>query len=75
MQSRIMSFVESWVNIIVGFSINFIANLVFFPMFGWSITVVENLTLGVIYTAISLVRSYVLRRLFNKITLKQITEI
>lgn len=64
-QSRRGSLLESLVNILVGYSINFTANLLIFPLFGWHISARENLTLGVIYTGISLVRSYGLRRLFN----------
>ena len=64
-QTRRGSLLESLVNILVGYSINFTANLLIFPLFGWHISARENLTLGVIYTGISLVRSYGLRRLFN----------
>jgi len=65
-QSRRRSLLESFVNILVGYSINFTANLLIFPIFGWHISTRENLTLGVIYTGISLVRSYGLRRFFNR---------
>ena len=65
-QSRRRSLLESFVNILVGYSINFTANLLIFPIFGWHISARENLTLGVIYTGISLVRSYGLRRFFNR---------
>lgn len=64
-QTRRGSLLESFVNLLVGYSINFTANLLIFPLFGWHISARENLTLGVIYTGISLVRSYGLRRLFN----------
>ena len=65
-QTRRRSLLESFVNILVGYSINFTANLLIFPIFGWHISTRENLTLGVIYTGISLVRSYGLRRFFNR---------
>lgn len=64
-QSRRGSLHESLVNIAVGYSINYVANMLIFPHFGWNISTRENLTLGVIYTGISLVRSYGLRRFFN----------
>lgn len=60
-----MSFVESWANIVVGFTINYVANLLIFPLFGMHISLAANFLMGLIYTAISLVRSYVLRRSFN----------
>lgn len=65
-QTRRRSLLESLVNILVGYFINFTANLLIFPIFGWHISTRENLTLGVIYTGISLVRSYGLRRFFNR---------
>jgi hypothetical protein len=65
-QSRKGSLVESIANIAIGYSINFTANLLVFPLFGWHVSVKQNLALGVIYTAISLARSYALRRYFNK---------
>jgi len=64
-QSRLSSFYEACLNILIGFSINFVANLLIFPHFGWSITLSDNFLIGCIYTVISLVRSYVIRRWFN----------
>ena len=64
-QSRLSSFIEAVINIIIGFSINFTANWLVFPLFGWQISVTENLLLGAVYTLISLIRSYSIRRWFN----------
>lgn len=65
MQSKIQSFIEAWVNVAIGFGINFLANMFIFPLFGWNISVADNLLLGLIYTAISIARSYCIRRWFN----------
>lgn len=65
-QTRRGSLLESLANIAVGYSINYVANMLIFPLFGWNLSTRENLTLGVIYTAISLARSYTLRRIFNR---------
>jgi hypothetical protein len=64
-QTKIGSFAEAWANILVGFSVNYTANLLIFPLFGFHISLEANFLMGLIYTAISLVRSYVLRRYFN----------
>lgn len=67
-QSRLGSFVEAWANIIIGFAINFTANLIILPMFGFSdLTARVAFEIGLVFTVISLARSYVLRRLFNRI--------
>jgi len=64
-QTKLGSFIEAWVNVAIGFGINYIANLLIFPLFGFHITLLENLYMGLIYTVISVVRSYCIRRWFN----------
>lgn len=66
MQTRLGSIVEAWANIAVGFSINFAANMLILPLFGFkSLTLGKNFEIGLLYTLISLARSYILRRWFN----------
>jgi len=65
MQTKLGSLAESAANIAVGFTINYVANLLIFPLFGMHISPGANFIMGLIYTAISLARSYVLRRWFN----------
>ena len=67
MQSRLGSILEAWANILVGFGINWTANMLVFPLFGFNITAGQAFHVGLIFTAISLVRSYALRRIFNRI--------
>lgn len=64
-QTRLGSLIETMVNIAIGFTINYFANLLIFPLFGFHITPGANFTLGVIYTVISVIRSYCIRRWFN----------
>lgn len=64
-QTRLGSLIEVCINIAIGFTINFVMNLTLFPLFGWHITVTENLLLGVIYTVVSVIRGYVIRRWFE----------
>jgi hypothetical protein len=65
-QSRTQSIIETATNILVGYWINFAANLIVLPLFGFHISVRDNLGIGLIYTVISIVRGYVLRRTFNR---------
>lgn len=65
-QSPRSAIIEAWVNLCLGFSINFAANLLLLPMVGAAFTMGENFWLGCIYTAISIVRQYVIRRWFNE---------
>lgn len=65
-QSRVGSLIEAWVNVLIGFWINFFANLIILPMFGFTtLTVGTNFVIGLLYTVISVARSYVIRRWFN----------
>ena len=64
-QTRIGGFVEATANITVGFAINWYANMIVLPWFGYDVTAGDALGIGLVFTAISLARSYVLRRWFN----------
>lgn len=64
-QSRLGSLIEALANIAIGFGINLVANLIVLPRFGYQVTVGDAFGIGVVFTAISIVRSYVIRRWFN----------
>lgn len=64
-QTRLGSFIEAIINVVIGFAINFTANMFIFPLFGFHIAPGANFMLGMIYTVISVVRSYAVRRWFN----------
>lgn len=65
MQTKLGSFIEAGANIAVGFGINFCANLLVLPHFGFPVTIAQAFGIGLVFTAVSLARSYVLRRWFN----------
>lgn len=64
-QSRRMSAVESVVNVAVGYLVALAAQLIVFPLLGIPVTLEQNILIGVIFTVVSLARSYCLRRVFN----------
>ena len=66
MQTRKGSFVESWANIFVGGSINWLATILIVPnVWNPNSPKLSAMYMTFIYTGISLVRSYLLRRYFN----------
>ena len=65
MQTRIGSLFESAVNIVIGYFVALLSQLLVFPMFGIDVPFSANLWIGAWFTVISLVRSYVIRRWFN----------
>jgi putative effector of murein hydrolase len=66
-QSRRLSLVEAITNVAVGYVLAVITQIVVFPWFGIHPSLGENLAIGSIFTGISLVRSYALRRLFERL--------
>lgn len=66
-QSRRLSLVEAITNVAVGYLLAVITQIVVFPWFGIHPSLGENLAIGSIFTGISLLRSYALRRLFERL--------
>jgi hypothetical protein len=64
-QSRIGSFIESCMNIAIGYGIALLSQLTIFSLYDIHISLSTNLWIGLWFTVISLVRSYVIRRWFN----------
>lgn len=64
-QSKLQSVAETITNTVVGFAINWSANMLVLPLFGWHATGAQAFHLGLIFTAISIARGYLLRRLYN----------
>lgn len=66
-QSRRLSAIEAVTNVAVGYGVAVLAQIAFFPLFGIHASLSDNLLIGLLFTVVSLARSYVLRRLFNRI--------
>ena len=64
-QTKLGSFYEACINVFIGFGINYCANLLILPLFGFHITLSDNFIMGLLYTLISVLRSYVVRRYFD----------
>ena len=70
-QSRLMSLVESLANVLVGYVVAVATQMLVFPLFGLAVTVTENLLIGLIFTVVSIMRSYALRRGFEALRVRQ----
>ena len=66
MQSKLESLSEAIFNVFIGFVIAFISQLVFFPIVGIEVTLDQNFILTVLFTLVSIIRTYIIRRYFNK---------
>lgn len=65
MQSRLQSLLESCANVAIGYTVALLTQLVVFPLFRMEVSLGSNLAIGGIFTLVSLIRSYAIRRLFN----------
>jgi cobalamin biosynthesis protein CobD/CbiB len=70
-QSRAMSLVEALTNVVVGFVLAMLTQVVAFPLFWIEVSPSDNFVIAVIFTVVSLVRSFALRRLFEAIRTRQ----
>jgi len=70
-QSRLMSLVESLANVLIGYGVAVATQMLLFPLFGVNVTIADNLLMGLVFTAISIVRSYILRRSFEALRVRQ----
>jgi hypothetical protein len=69
-QSRAMSFVEAATNVVVGYVLAIVTQIVVFPWFGIEAALGEHLAIGLAFVGVSLARGYLLRRLFETIRMR-----
>lgn len=66
-QTKKQSFIEIMTNTVVGFLISVVVQLIIYPVLEIEVSIGENLTITTIFVVIGIVRSYVMRRIFNRI--------
>lgn len=64
-QSKLGSLCEALINITIGYSVALASQLTIFSMLDIQVKLTTNLWIGVWFTTISLIRSYIIRRWFN----------
>jgi hypothetical protein len=64
-QSKRGSVIEAVTNTVVGYVLAVATQFAVFPIYGLKVGMAHNLGLGLAFTAVSLIRSYFLRRLFD----------
>ncbi len=66
-QSRRMSMVEAATNVVIGYALAIVTQIVVFPWFGFETGLQEHLSIGLAFVGVSLARGYVLRRIFERL--------
>jgi len=64
-QSRSASLLETLTGTITGFLLSLWAQRLLFPALGHDLALPENLMVATVFTGLSLLRGYVVRRVFN----------
>lgn len=67
MQTRRGSLIEAVTNTVIGYLVAVGAQLVILPSFGLQVSAEQHVGIAACFTSVSLLRSYVLRRLFNRL--------
>ena len=65
MQSKMESMIETLTSVFVGWIIGVILNMLVLPLFDYDVNLTDGVLISIIFTAVSVVRSYVVRRFFN----------
>lgn len=64
-QTKLASFIEVCASTIIGFAVAIVAQLIIFPLYGMNPSMSTNIQIVTLFTAISVARGYIVRRLFE----------
>lgn len=65
-QSRRVSPLQAVCNVVVGYVLAVLTQLLMFPWFGLTVSLQDNLAIGAAFVGVSLIRGYALRRVFER---------
>ena len=65
MQTKRQSLIETLTSVFVGWLIGVILNMLVLPLFDYDVNLTDGVLISIIFTAVSVIRSYVVRRFFN----------
>jgi hypothetical protein len=68
-QTRKDSVLESLSNVLIGYGVALSSQIIIFPLYGVYLPIIDNIAIGAWFTLVSITRSYVLRRWFNRKTI------
>ena len=65
-QSKKKSFIESTIQTIIGLGTSILIQVALYPILGIPVSFNQNLIITAVFFAVSIVRGYIVRRIFNK---------
>lgn len=70
MQSKRFSLIESITNTLTGFLVSLLIQVIIYPVLGIPVTIEQNILITSVFTVASILRGYVIRRIFNSFRTK-----
>ena len=65
MQTKRQSLIETLTSVFAGWLIGVILNMLVLPLFDYDVSLTDGVLISIIFTAVSVVRGYLIRRFFN----------
>ncbi len=66
MQSKKYSIIESVANTLIGLVTSFLIQLIIYPLLDILVSINQNIIITLVFFTVSIIRGYLIRRLFNK---------
>ncbi len=73
-QTRKASLAESLLNVAIGYGVALASQIIVFPWFGIRVSLADNIAIGLIFTIISIGRSFALRRFFEALRVRGVLQ-
>lgn len=67
MQNKRLSLIESLTNTFTGLLVSFVIQLIIYPVLNIPVRLEQNAIITLVFTGASILRGYIVRRIFNKI--------
>ena len=66
-QTKKKSMIESFVQTVIGLATSILIQITIYPMMGIPVTFSQNLIITLVFFLVSIVRGYIVRRIFEKL--------
>lgn len=67
-QKKVQSLIEAATGTILGLVVSFVIQLILYPILDIEVSIRQNITITIVFFVASICRSYIVRRVFNKLT-------
>lgn len=64
-QNRLTSLIEVSINVFLGYWVALALQIIIFPLYGFDITLAQNIQISALFTGAAVIRGYFVRRFFN----------